>query len=122
MTVAQRRKIVGGLPPPRIGLDPQIVEPFLEGFEMRIAVAIVVVTDRVEVPETSVDRQVAPPLIPVAREGDAFARLHVGHAIGPAAEQRLEAGIFECRRIDGVFCQYRHEADDERLFAIVGTG
>ena len=39
---AQRRKFVSGLPAAGIGFDAQIVETFLEGLEMRVAVAIIV--------------------------------------------------------------------------------
>ena len=70
---AQRRKIVGGLPASRIGFHAQIVKPFLEGFEMRVAVAIIVVADGIEIPEAAIDRQIAAPIIRIAFEGDAFA-------------------------------------------------
>ena len=58
--VAQRREVVSHLPAPRIGLDAQIVEPFLERFEVGVAVAVVVEADGVEIPEAAIDRQIAP--------------------------------------------------------------
>ena len=120
--VAHCRKIVSGLPAPRISLDPQIVEPFLERFEMRVAVAIIVVTDRVEIPETAIDGEIASPIVLVACESDALAGFHIADGIGPAAKQRVEAGVLECIGVDGVLCQHRHQSDDERQFAVVSAG
>ena len=42
--VAHRRKVVGGLPAARVGFDAQVVEAFLERLEMRVAVAVIVVS------------------------------------------------------------------------------
>src|SRR5665213_4494580 len=65
-TVTQRRKIVSRLPAPRIGFQPQVVVAFLERLEMRVAVAVVIETDAVEIPQAAVDRQIASPVIPVS--------------------------------------------------------
>ena len=120
--VAHCRKVVSGLPAPRISLDPQIVEPFLERFEVCVAVAIIVVTDRIEIPETAIDGEIASPVVLVACEGDALAGFHIADGIGPAAKQRVEAGVLECIGVDGVLCQHRHKSDDERQFAVVSAG
>ena len=89
---------------------------------MRIAVAVIVEADGIEIPETAIDRQIAPPITRITREGDAFARPDRAHAIRSAAEQRLERCLFESRWIDRVFSEHRHQAEDQRQFAIVGAG
>ena len=73
--VAQRRKIVGGLPAAGIGFRAHVVKAFLERLEMRVAVAVIVEADGVEIPQAAIDRQVAAPIIRIALEGDALARL-----------------------------------------------
>ncbi len=70
----------------------------------------------------AIDRQVAPPVIRIALEDDAFARFDRGDRIGTAAEQRLEGRLLELGGIDRVLGQHRHQADDQRQFAVVGTG
>ena len=67
---------------------------------MRVAVAIVIEADGIEIPQPAIDRQVAAPVIRVAREGDAFARSDRGHAIRPAAEQRREGRVLERVHVD----------------------
>ena len=118
----QRRKIVSRLPAARIGLHAQVVEAFLERLEMRVAVAVIVEADGIEIPQAAVDRQIAPPIIRIAREADAFARLDRTDAIGTAAEQRRECRLLEFVGIDRVLGQHRHQADDQRQFAVVGAG
>ena len=89
---------------------------------MRVAVAIVVVTDRIEIPETAIDGEIASPVVLVACEGDALAGFHIADGVGSAAKQRVEAGVLECIGVDGVLCQHRHQSDDERQFAVVSAG
>src|SRR5689334_12989703 len=48
--VAERRKIVRGLPTPGIGFQTQVVEALFERFKMGVAVAIVVKPDGIEIP------------------------------------------------------------------------
>src|SRR5262245_12776118 len=65
-------KIVSHLPTAGVGLDTQIVQPFLERFEMRIPVAVIVETNGVEIPKPSIDRQYSTPIDLVAHEGYAL--------------------------------------------------
>ena len=61
--VAQCREIVSRLPAAGIGLQAHVVEAFLEGFEMRVAVAVIIEADGVEIPQAAIDRQIAAPII-----------------------------------------------------------
>ncbi len=119
---AQRRKIVCGLPASGVCFHAQIIKAFFECLEMCVAVAIIVEAYGLEIPQAAVDWQIAPPVIWVALECDRFARPHRADGVGAAAEKRLKAGVFKGRSINRVFCQNRHQANDERQFAIVGAG
>src|SRR5262245_5903397 len=79
--IAHCWEVVSGLPAPRVGLDAQIVESFFERLKMRVTVAIVVVTDGVEIPETAVDGEVTAPVVLVAGERDALAGFYVADGI-----------------------------------------
>ena len=105
----------------RVCFHAQIVEPFLEGLEMRVAIPVVVVTNGIEIPEAAIDRQITAPIVLVTFEGDVLTWLDHADDIRPAAEQWFEARVFEGGRIDRVFRQHRHEADDQRKFPIVGA-
>ena len=119
---AQRRKIIGGLPAAGIGFHAQVIEAFLERLEVRVAVAVVIEADGVEIPQAAIDRHIAAPIIFVAPEGNALARLHGADDVGPAAQQRIEGRVLEGCRVDRVLCQDRHQTEDQRKFAIVGAG
>src|SRR5262245_5096239 len=89
---------------------------------MRVAVAVIVVTDGVEIPEAAVDGEIAPPVVLVTCESDAFARPYIADPVGTAAEQRVEVGVLERIGVDGMLRQHRHKSDDERQFAVVSIG
>src|SRR5215467_10328898 len=89
---------------------------------MCVAVAIVIVADLVEVPEAAVDRKIASPIVLVARERDALARLDLADDVGAAANERREGRLLELVGIDRVFRQYRHQAEDQWKLAVVAPG
>src|SRR4051812_29081038 len=89
---------------------------------MRVAVTIVVVSDLVEIPETTADRKVASPILLVARECDALARIDLADNIGAGADRWRVARILESFDIHRVLCQNRHQAEDQRQLAIVAAG
>src|SRR5207244_9027622 len=60
------------LPASRIGFGADIDEPFFECLEFRIAVAIELETDLVEVPVSPVDREIAAPIVGIALEQQAL--------------------------------------------------
>ena len=89
---------------------------------MRVAVAIVVVADLAEIPEAAVDRKVASPIVPVARECDALARIDLADNVGAGADRWRVGRILEGFDIHRVFRQNRHQAEDQRQLAIVAAG
>src|SRR5262245_65852401 len=89
---------------------------------MRVPVAVIVETNGVEIPQSSIDRQIPTPIVLVALEGDAFSRLHGSHRVRSAAEQRIETRILEGIWVDCVLCQNRHQPEDKRKLAVIGTG
>ena len=119
---AQCRKIISRLPAARIGLHAQIIEPFLECFEMRVAVAVIVEADGVEIPKAAIDRQITTPVILVSLECDAFAGLHCADGVGAAAQQGSKLVSSNVAGINRVLCQHGHQTDDKWKFAIVGAG
>src|SRR5215813_9348371 len=89
---------------------------------MRVAVAIVVVADLVEIPEAAVDRKVASPIILVARQCDAPAWIDLADNVGAGADGRRVGGILEGFDIHSVLCQDRHQAEDQRQLTVVAAG
>src|SRR5690606_36480267 len=75
--VARSGEIVAGFPAGRIEFGAHVAEALLEGLEMRVAVAVIVEADLVEIPQAAIDREVAAPIGGIAAERDAAARLHV---------------------------------------------
>jgi hypothetical protein len=62
------RKIISVVPAQRLGLDAKVVEAALEGLELAVGLAIEIEPDLVEIPKAAIDRQVAAPIIGIARE------------------------------------------------------
>ena len=89
---------------------------------MRIAVSVVVEANAVEIPQSAIDRQIAAPIVAIAFECDADAGLHHADGVGAAAQERIEARIFERRRVNRMLCQHRHQPNDQWQFAVVGPG
>src|SRR5262245_56016483 len=89
---------------------------------MRIAVAVIVKTDSVKIPQAPIDRKIASPVVFVALERDTFAGLHASDSVRTAAEKWIETRILKGGRIDRVLCQHRHQSDDKRKLPIVGAG
>ncbi len=110
------------MPAQRLVLDPEIVQAALEGLERTIGLAIEIEAYLVEVPEPPVDRQVAAPVVGIARQDHPGARLDVGDPVGAGADRRGEGGVFERRRIDRMLGQHRHQAEDQRQLAVTGIG
>ncbi len=118
--IAHCRKVVSGLPAPRVSLDPQIVEPFLERLEMRVAVAVVVEADLVEVEAAAVYGQVTAPVVGIAHEADRAAGVDLAHLVGARTKRRLESGILVGVGVDRVLGKHRHQPEDERDLAVAG--
>jgi hypothetical protein len=64
------------VPAQRLGLDAKVIEAALEGLELAVGLAIEVEPDLVEIPQAAVDRQIAAPIVGIARQRDAGARFH----------------------------------------------
>ena len=103
-------------------LVAEVVEAALERLEMRIGVAVIVEPDLVEVPEPAADREVAPPIVRIALERHALARIDLADDIGAAAERRLERGFLEGLGLDRVLGEHRHQPEDQRQLAVVAAG
>ena len=121
LAAADGRKIVSVVPAQRLGLDAEVVEAALERLELAVGLAIEVEPDLVEIPQAPVDREIASPIVGIARQRDAHARVHGADAVGPGTDRRRHRGFLEGRDIDGVPGQYRHQAEDQRQFAILGA-
>ena len=102
LAVAGGRKIIAVVPAQRLGLDAEIIEPALERLELAVGLAIEVEPDLVEIPQAPVDRQVAAPIVGVARQRHAGAGLHRADAIGAGADRCRHRGFLEGRGIDGM--------------------
>ncbi len=102
------------MPAQRFGLDAKVVEAALEGFELAVGLPIEIEPDLVEVPQAAVDRQVAAPIVGIARQRHAGTGLHRADAVGAGTNRRRHRRLFESRDIDGMFGQYRHQAEDQR--------
>ena len=120
--VAHGRNVVAGLPAARIVFAAHVVEAGLEGFEIGVGVAIIIEAQLVEIPQAAIDRKGAAPVIGIALERDAFARIDLGDDIGAAADRFRQRGVFESCDIDRMFGQHRHQAEDQRQFAVVAAG
>src|SRR6202011_3862393 len=96
--VAHRRHLVGGPPPSRIGFGAHIDESFFECLELRIAVAIELEPDLVEVPVSAVDREIAALIVGIALEQHALSGSDVRDDVGPAAERWRKRGLRSSRR------------------------
>ena len=94
--LTHRWEPIGGLPARGIMLGAHVVKAALERLEMGVGFAIIVEPDLVEVPEAAIDRKIASPIVGIALEGDAFARIDLADQIGTAAERRLKRGVLEC--------------------------
>ena len=115
-------KIVAVVPAQRLVLDAEIVEAALERLELAVGLAEEVEPDLVEIPQAAIDRQIAAPIVGVARQRHAGARTHRGDAIGTGSDRSGHRGFLERREIDGVLRQDRHQPEDQRQFAVVGAG
>ena len=102
-------------------LGPHVVETGLEAFEIGVGVAIVIETQLVEIPQAAIDRKVAAPIIGIALERHALAGIDLGDGVRPAADRLRQTCVLEFRGVDGVLGQYRHQAEDERQFAVAGV-
>ena len=122
LAAAGCREIISVVPAQRLGLDAKIVEAALERFERAVGLAIEIQPDLVEIPQAAIDRQVAAPIIGIAGQRDAGAGLHRGDAVGAGTNRRRHRGLFERRDVDRMPGQYRHQAEDQRQFAVVGAG
>ena len=109
------------MPAQRLVLDAKIVEAALERLELAVGFAIEVEPDLVEVPQAAIDRQVAAPIVGIAGQRDAGARLDGGDAIGAGTDRSGHRGFLEGRGIDRVPRQDRHQAEDQRQFAVIGA-
>ena len=121
LAVAGGRKIVSVVPAQRFGFDAKVIEAAFEGLELAVGLAIEVEPDLVEIPQAAVDRQVAAPIVGIARQRDAGAGLDRGDAVGAGTDGRRHRGFFEGRDVDGMLGQYRHQAEDQRQLAVVGA-
>src|SRR6266704_5857374 len=92
-SVAYRRYLVGGLPASRIGFGADIDEPFFECLEFRIAVAIELEPDLVEVPVAPVDCEIAAPIVGIALEQQALSGSDIRNEVRLAAEWRRKRGL-----------------------------
>ncbi len=86
-----------------------------------VGLAIEVEPDLVEIPQAAIDRQVAAPIVGIAGQRDAGAGLDRGDAIGAGTDRAGHRGFLEGRGIDRVPRQHRHQAEDQRQFAVVGA-
>ena len=120
--IAGGGKAVAGLPAGRIGFRPYVIKPGLERFEIGVVVAIKIKSKLGEIPQAAIDRKIAAPIIGIALEGDAFSRIDGGDDIRAAANWLGQRRFFERRDVDGVFRQDRHQAEDQRQFAVAGIG
>ncbi len=119
--VADGGDVVAGHPARRVGLDADIVEPGLEGFEQGVGVTVEIVADLVGVIEAAGQRMILGPEIAAPLQGDGGARHEIGDDIGARAQRRLEAGLAEGLGIGGVLGEDRHGADDQRQFAVAAV-
>src|SRR5215510_9956496 len=110
--LVQGREVVARMPLRWIILRAHVEQAALEGLVMSVGVAIVVVADLVEIPEAAVDRKIASPMVLVARERDALARLDLADDVRSAANERRVGGILESVGVDRVFRQHRHQPED----------
>src|SRR5208282_4182728 len=68
-----------------IGLAAHVVEPGFEGFEIGVGVAIIFKTQLLEIPQAAIDGQRPAPVIGIALERDAPARIDIGDDVGSDA-------------------------------------
>ena len=121
LAVAGGRKIVSVVPAQRFGFDAKVIEAALECLELAVGLAIEVEPDLIEVPQAAVKRQVAAPIVGIARQRDAGAGFDRGDAVGAGTDRRRHRGFFEGCGIDRMLGQYRHQAEDQRQFAVAGV-
>ncbi len=89
---------------------------------MGVAVTVIVEADGIEIPQAAIDRQIAAPIIRIALEADAHARLDFAHRVRAAAEWGGERCFLEFVGFDRVLGDDRHQAEDQRQFAVIGAG
>src|SRR5487761_2003787 len=121
LAAAGSRKIISVVPAQRFGLDTEVVKAALEGLEPAVGLAIEVEPDLVEIPQAPVDREVASPIVGVARQRHARAGVHGADTVWPGTDRSRHRGLLESRDIDGMPRQYRHQAEDQWQFAIRGA-
>ena len=109
------------MPAQRFGFDAKVIEAALERLELAVGLAIEVEPDLVEVPQAAVKRQVAAPIVGIARQRDAGAGFDRSDAVGAGTDRRRHRGFLEGCDIDGMLGQYRHQAEDQRQFAVAGA-
>src|SRR5262249_32942665 len=106
----------------RIDLRAHVVKTLLEGLEMAAGVAIEIEPHRVEVPQAAVDCKIAAPVARISPERHAASGVDLGHHIRTAAKRWGERGFLEAFGIHGMPWQDRHEAENERQFAVSVAG
>ena len=117
--VPDRRHVVRRGPVFRRVLRTEVVGTGLERFQRHDVVAIVVVANRVEVVAPHVHGQRGRPVILHAAIGDRAAGLQRLHAIGPAAERRLQRRLREIMTRPIRLREHRQLADDDRQLAVL---
>src|SRR5947209_2133357 len=80
-------KIVALVPAQRLMLDAEVVEAALERLEMPVGLAVEVEPHLVEIPQAAIGRQIAAPVIRVARHRHAGTWPHRGDAVGAGADR-----------------------------------
>ena len=120
--IADGGEVVAVAPAGGIGLVPVIDEPGFEGLVERGGVAEIFDPDLVEIIEALAGGQILAPVIGIALEGEALARLHGRDDIGAGAHGDGEARFAEPFHIRVLLRQHRHQGEDQRQFEIPRAG
>src|SRR4029077_5384689 len=86
--VAHRRDVVALRPARWVVLRPCVDSARLERLEQAAGIPLVVEKGLAEIFHAPIGRELRPPVIRIAREGDARSGLHFADEIGPAADGR----------------------------------
>ena len=109
------------MPAQRFALDAKVIETAFEGFELAVGLTVEIEPDLAEIPQAAIDRKLAAPIVGVARQRHAGARLDRADAVGAGTDRRRHRGFLEGCDVDGMLGQYRHQAEDQRQLAVVGA-
>lgn len=96
--VGLRRDVVARAPLIGVGLDPVVDQPLAQGFPRHGRVAVELVADGVEVVPTSVDGQIAAPVVGHPFPQQELPLLEIANPIGAAAERHVQGELAQVPR------------------------